>query len=361
MLVDAFDSPGSDMLLSAETSFVIDKYKGRERPYFSKLRQRLRDGMSAGSAPGVQNSDDVEAIIRCLECPQHPILEKVNIFRLYQAWRGSKDLKANAIEVGEHCRGFVSGELEGEYASLVEKRKSDLLAQLLRDCDQSQRYLGFDTFVEMSAGLPRNLLVILKGIFGWATFNGERPFSGGQISIGSQRQGTRDAAEWFFDDARMPGDDGASIRSGVSRLATLFRDVRFSDKPSEKAVCTFSANLAECSEESRRIVSIGEKWSLLIAVPGGQRDRNSMRVDEKYYINSMLSPKWDLPVYRGGALELNTREMNAIFDPASAGSYEEAMRDRIERMMAPFFGAKRRAANEKDNLQSDLLLEDSDA
>jgi hypothetical protein len=299
--------------------------------------------------------------VRTLECLQHPILEKVNIFRLYQEWRTSKDLKDDASKIAEQCRAFLNGDRAGDYASLVEKRKADLLAQLFRECDQPQRYLGFDTFVEMSEGLPRNLLVILKGIFSWATFNGEKPLSGGKMSVASQRQGTRDAADWFFDDARMPGDDGASIRAGVSRLATLFRDVRFSDKPSEKAVCTFSANLAECSSEARRIISVGEKWSLLIAVAGGQRDRNTMRVDEKYYINSMLAPKWDLPVSRGGALELNPREVNSIFDPTFAAAYDDVARDRVERMMAPFFSLRKRSANGDSNRQTGLLLEGEDA
>jgi len=361
MLVDAFEGPESDYLLTADTAFVLEKYKGRERPYFSKLRQRMKDGISADAVPGIRELADVEAVIRSLESLQHPILEKVNIFRLYQEWRTSKDLKDDAIRISEQCKAFLNGERTGEYASLVDKRKADLLAQLLRECDQPQRYLGFDTFVEMSEGLPRNLLVILKGVFSWATFNGEQPLSSGKMSITSQRQGTRDAAEWFFDDARMPGDDGAAIRAGVSRLATLFRDVRFSDKPSEKAVCTFSVNLAACSLEAQRIINLAEKWSLLIAVAGGQRDRNTMRVDEKYYINSMLAPKWDLPVARGGALELNPREVNSIFDPSFSTAYEELLRDRVERMMAPFFSARKRLANGESAKQTGLPLEGADA
>jgi hypothetical protein len=209
----------------------------------------------------------------------------------------------------------------------------------------------------MSEGLPRNLLVILKAIFSWSTFNGESPFSGGRITITSQRQGIRDAAEWFFDDARMPGDDGGSIRASIGRLATLFRDVRFADKPSEKSVCTFSANVGEASSETQRILSACEKWSLLISVAGGQRDRNTMRVDEKYYINSMLSPKWDLPVSRGGALEMSPREIEAVFDPPAPTAYDEVLRERVERMMAPFFGAKKRLANGIANRQAGLPLE----
>ena len=198
MLREAFEAPASDLLFAGETAFVVEKYERRERPYFAKLRQRLEEGASGGVAAEIGGAADIEAVVRALECPQYPILEKVNIFRLYQEWRSSKDLRHDAAGISEQCRGFLNGDRTGEYASLVEKRKADLLAQLFRECDQPQRYLGFDTFVDMSEGLPRNLLVILKSIFSWAIFNGERRLSGGRISAASQRQGTRRRCRLVF-------------------------------------------------------------------------------------------------------------------------------------------------------------------
>jgi len=361
MLYQAFEMTEPTLLMTAETAFVSEKYKGRERPYFSKLRSRLREGAEESAIAGVQGESDIDSVIQALSCPHHPILEKVNIFRLYQILRTSTNLQADALDIASQCDAFLKGDHTSDYSALVEKRKSDLSAQLLRECDQKQRYLGFETFIEMSEGLPRNLLVILKSIFKWSIFNEERPFAGGTMSVTAQREGVREAAEWFFDDARMPGDDGAAIRAGVSKLATLFREVRFSDKPSEKSICTFSADLSQCSLETRRIVNLAEKWSLLIAVSGGQRDRNTMRVDEKYYINAMLAPKWDLPVSRGGALELSPDDMNAIFDPLHAGSFDQMLRTRVDRMMAPFFGVRKRGGNGMSSQQSSLPLDGTDA
>jgi hypothetical protein len=354
LLGQAFETQESTPLFDQETKFVLDKYVERERPYFNKLRDRLKEGMISSAAPGVEHSEDLETLVRLLRCSKHPILEKLNIFRLYQGWRTSKDLKEDAAAIAKECVDFLSGNVAGEYSSTLEKRKGDLLAQLLRECDRKQTYLGFDTFIEMSEGLPRNLLVALKSIFNWAAFNEEHPFWGGKISAESQLKGVREAAEWFFDDARMPGNDGASIRAAVSRLATLFREVRFSDKPSEKAVCTFSADLSQSTTEAQRIVRLAENWSLLISVSGGQKDRNSMRVDEKFYINSILSPKWDLPVSRGGALELSPTDINSIFDPEHGREFDEMLKLRVARMNAPLFGA-RKGGNLADDSQGSLL------
>ena len=356
-LARLFETPLDSRLYEEQTQFIHEKYADRDRPYFTKLRDKVKQGIAQNSVAGVRSDQDLEVIVSNLKCADHPILEKLNIFILYKDWRKSKDLVQNSADIRTKCEAFLSGGEGEQYGDLLEKRKGDLLAQLLRECDRKQQYLGFDTFVGMSEGLPRNLLVLLKSVVNWSAFNGEQPFKGGKISIDSQREGVREAADWFFDDARTPGSDGTLIRAGVARLATLFRDIRFSDKPSEKAIYTFSADLSQCSPEAQRIVNLAEKWSLLIRVQGGQKDRNSKRVDEKYFINSILSPKWDLPVSRGGALELDPKQVNAIFDPNYISQFDELSRERVSRMTAPLFGARSKHQGQDVQMQSLLPLE----
>lgn len=350
VLDESFERPAPSDLCEAETAFV-QKYTGLERPYFQKLVERLKTGVKLKLAPGLRSDADVEQVASSLFRPEYPILEKINVLRLYQLWRKSPDLAETAGEIAFQCREFLSGQSADEYAATVSHFKLDMLAQLLRECNQKQRYLGMDTFITMSEGLPRNLLTILKLVFKWATFNGEGPFGTASISVGSQQAGVKQAAEWFFNDARMPGDEGQAIRDGIGRLARLFREVRYSDKPSECSLCSFSADLSSCSIKARRMIGFAENWSLLIKVAGGQRDRNSLRVDEKYQLNAMLSPLWDLPVARRGTLPLSPREVNAIFDTDSGVEFESVIEERISRMTAPAFGNKEKSnANEQRQL-----------
>jgi hypothetical protein len=343
-----------------ETQFVLDKYKSKDRPYFDKLRAKLIEGAKARRSPGIRSSDDIDNIVKVLRVPDYPLLEKLNVYLFYKGWRASTNLLALAIEIEQQCADLVSGNETGSYYRQLEKRKSDMLAQLYRECDGKQQYLGMEVFIEMSEGIPRNLLVILKSIFNWSTFRGEEPFGKGTISTLSQREGVREAAEWFFDDARMPGDDGAAIRASIRRLATLFREIRYSDKPSEKSLCTFSADMTKASPEAQRIVSLAEKWSLLLRVTEGQKDKNTFRIDEKLFINPMLAPKWDLPVSRGGALALPTKEVNAIFDEQFSETFEILQSARVSAMTAPLFGS-RTDVDLQDPTQSTLDLESPDA
>jgi hypothetical protein len=308
-------------------------------PYFTELRDHLEKGLRTNATSGIHSREDIERIISSLEVPKYIFLEKVNTFLLYQDWYSGENLIDAAARISEDCKHYLQGQKSTRLEQAISHFKEDLIAQLIREYKHKQLYLGFDTFIDMSDGLPRNLLIILKHIFRWSSFNGEQPFQRGcNISIESQRRGVKDASEWFYNDARLIGPEGEAVKSSINRLASLFREVRFSDKPSECSISSFSADLSYSSQPARHIIDLAEKWSLLISIEGGQKNRNSQRVDPKYQVNSMLAPRYDLPVSRRGALAFNPEEINAIFDPAHFNEFQEVFRERIERMTAPIFG-----------------------
>jgi hypothetical protein len=130
----------------------------------------------------------------------------------------------------------------------------------------------------------------------------------------------------------------------MTRLGQLLRDVRFSDKPSECSLSTFSANTTGSTKEALVVLRAADDWSMLVRVAGGQPDRNEGRVDEKFQIHPMLAPRWDLPIARRGSLALNGKEVSAIFAPASLDEFNAVVEKRVGAMNAPFFGKARRAS-----------------
>jgi hypothetical protein len=339
-LNECFEEPDKSEFAASETAYIIDKYVGRERPYFKALREHLKRGLKAGVAPGLQQPEDIDKVLELLNCPKFPLLEKANIFFLYQDWRAKHKLLESAERIASDCARYRDRQgKDGRYKEGLLHWKADLLAQLYRETDQSQRYVGLSTFIEISSGLPRNLLIVLKNIFAWALFNGEKPFQGSPISMRSQQNGVSEASEWFYRDARMLGHEGQLVMDGINRLGTLFRGIRFSEKPSECSCSSFSTDVSRCSETARRVLDLSEKWSLLIDV-GGQPDRNTERIDRKYQLNRMLAPRWDLSIYRRGVIALTPMEVNAVFDPEHATEFDNLAQARIARMSAPFFGAR---------------------
>lgn len=335
-LSDYYDDYEKDPLYQIRTKHILEKYKGRERPYFLKLKKQIK---SAAKRKIQQNLSpkNIDRLIDLLRVPEYPILEKVNILLLYNKWARTEDLYDSAQKICSACAEYIKkNDRAGSYGTKLQHFGSDLLAQLLRETGQKVEYVGIDTFIRMSSGVPRNLLIILKFIHNWAIFNGETPFGKHKISKESQNAGVREASQWFFRDAKIPGENGQKVHDSIRRIATLFREIRFSDKPSECSLSTFCIDPSAISANVREILRLSYEWSLIIRVDKGQKDRNSQKILDKYRLNSMLCPHWDLPIASRGAINLNEEEANIIFDSKDNAAFRKLTDNRCKKMQAPF-------------------------
>nr|VFK40444.1 MAG: hypothetical protein BECKTC1821E_GA0114239_100744 [Candidatus Kentron sp. TC] len=332
-----------------ETRFVHDKYRPDERSSIARLIKQLNALVERQSSNKLVREKDIPAIISAISTVEYPLLEKLNIFMLYQDWQKKRNLLESAMEIQNSYEEFVKQRPKaGRYARCYGHFAADMYAQLLRETDQKQRYLGLDRFVEMSAGLPRNLLIILKCVWQWAAFYGEEPLRNGTVSERAQISGVREASEWFYKDSQAHGPNAERARQGVDRLAEIFREIYFSDKPTECSLCAFSANLTAVQPIVRESIETACAWSSLIEIDSGQRDRNSSRVDRKFQLNPLLAPRWDLPTARRGVIPLKPEEVEALFGDVEKEKYKAVFRPRLARYEAPFFGSGR--DNEKANV-----------
>ena len=280
---------------------------GEERIHFKQFRSRLSTSQELA-----------KKLITDLRSDNHPLLEKLNILLFYQQMGRNRDWSQVAKDISEQCRSFLlDSSQKSKYRQSLEHYKADLLAQLNRENGKRQLYLGLDTFVSMSAGLPRALLTTLRSIFEWSIFQGEDPLRSGKISVEAQYRGVRDATAWFFDHMRKAGDEGATIQRAVNRLGRLFRINRFGERPIEVSLSAFTVDPNIGSPEAYRTLNLAEERSFLVAIPDGGKHKNSGDPLLKYQISPMLAPRWDLPISRRGTVTLTATEFNAIFETTS--------------------------------------------
>lgn len=330
-LNDFFELPPSDYVEQE----IIGRYGDQERPYLARLKRQLLSNLRSA---GIR-ARDVDQIVDATRVASRPLLEKVNIFLIYRAWASGSDLikEARTMLDARASQGSSEWAQPGPaQRSILSHFVTDMKAQLLHDMRRRQTYAGISEFIEMTDGLPRNLLVILKNIYRWALFNGEEPFQGSKISIESQRLGVLAATDWFFDDAKPLGKNGEIVQAAIVRLGDLFRLLRFSDKPVESSLASFSADLTTCSNKARHIIELAVQGAMLVRVDRGEKDRNTGFLKSKFHLNRLLSPRWDLPIARRGTVALRSEEVNAIFDPEYADRFVEVIRRRLTRMNAPF-------------------------
>jgi hypothetical protein len=148
-----------------------------------------------------------------------------------------------------------------------------------------------------------------------------------------------EAANWYYQSMRKAGDDGLQIQAAVDRLANIMRINRFSDKPIEVSLSTFSLCESDLNEEARRILKLTEDRAFIHRISGGQRDRNSEEIVSKFQISPMLAPRWDLPLVRRGAISLTSSDANSIFCSGFKESYDGFVRNFKSRVNFPFRGA----------------------
>jgi hypothetical protein len=317
---------------------------GRERPYFVKLRKELTN-IRAITESAVDN------ILSHLKLWDFPLLEKANILLFYRAWPSTDDEAVSlATSISQQAAEFCQNghRRSGKYWQVVDHFASDLLSQLFRDCQRTCPYAGLQTLIHLSQGSPRNLLAILKHIYRRALFAGESPFSAGAISVESQSRGVMDSSAWFWEDAQ-PESDAQEIRDSIEALAVLFRTIRYSERPSECDLSTFSTSFGKLSPESRHIVETSENWSYLIRSKTDAKNRNNEYVEEKYQLAPMLAPKWGLSPYRRGSIEIQPDLANALFDGERQSELQKLFRRRIQKMQVDYFSNAAR-------LQSGSLL-----
>ncbi len=315
---------------ASETAFV--EGRGIEaRKCLVKLSEQLRE-----HRPFSVGDQGIERIIGLLHFPDDPVIEKVSVLLFYRAWHNDREPVAAAAAIHADAEAFASGK-KGIFATTMGHFRQDMLAQLLDEYRQKQRYLGFSECVALSGGLPRALLVVLKHIYRWAVFNGERPFASGcAISEETQRAGVREAAHWFRTDLPSIGPNGARARSAVERLGRFLNALRFSDKPTESSACTISLDRDGLTAPARSIVDHCIECSFLLPILRGHSDRNTGERLQKLQVHPMLCPLWDLPTGRRGVVELSTAEAAVIFEERVSERFREMTRRRLSRMNAPF-------------------------
>ena len=276
-----------------------------KRRHFQRLRRKLAD---IGSA-------DAEAVIERLSVPEYPLLEKVNILLFYRARVPVEQYVSQSDRIGTTCLEFLSNrDLARGYGGVVSHFGLDLSAQLKRENGRPQLYLGLDTFVALSGGLPRALLTMLRAILDWSTYNGEDPLRTRRVSIDAQCRGVMEAGEWFFRTMRKAGPHGRFVQGTANRLAEVFRISRFADRPAECSLNSFTVAEHELSDAALRLLRESERRSFVIRIPGGQKDRNTKQLHAKFQLHPLLCPRWQLPVGRRGALRLRADLAAAVFE-----------------------------------------------
>jgi|APMed6443717190_1056831.scaffolds.fasta_scaffold02175_4 hypothetical protein len=300
---------------------------GKKRPYFEHLIKNIR----------FLSEQKIENIIENLSSYDDPIIEMVNIMLLYREWaKGNYDLLTVSSNVRKEMLKYYAKDDNCDQSRVLSKFKSDIIAKIKYECGGDYFYSGLGSLIDMSDGIPRLFLNILKHIYRWSAFSNEAPFAGGIISAKSQKKGINDAMTWFLNDAYIQDKDiGSKMKNSLYHLAQYLRDIRYSDVPPECSLVAISVNDADISQEISDIIDALKENSFLIETKK-RKERNTKRYDRVFEVVGILATNWDLPLSKRGDLKIDEGEVRAIFCEIQNEYNKNILENRISRYMAPF-------------------------
>jgi len=306
---------------------VKSKEESISRSYLLKLEENLKRRAAVS---------DVKEIIENLK-NENRLIERTNVMLFYREWKEGQELNKASNNIKEDAARYVENPLDKNTKQfrVLDKFKNDLIDQLHRETREPLSYSGIDKLIKMSAGIPRHFLIMLKHVYRWSIYNGENPFSSGKISEKSQRKGLLDAARWFLEDARASGEDGKQMDSSIKRIGQYLQDIRFSNTPPECSLSSFSIKEIDIDAAVGKTLRYLEQYSYLVRV-NSARDKNSNNQRVTFQIDGILSPIWELPIYRRGILALTTEEVNVIFKTCAEAEYVKVKNHRLSSYKVPF-------------------------
>jgi hypothetical protein len=310
---------------------LFAKIKKREKKHLNKLFRKLNK---------YYNTDDTNIIVNNLIFDNDLILERVNIFLLYRAWKKGYDLISESVKIKENCLNYFHFKRkDNSHSKILDKYRNDIIDYLYRENGlKPESQVGFTNLVRISNGIPRHFLIIMKHIYRWSEFYGKSVFKTTfeKIDSRSQSMSISDAALWFLEDARIPGRDGNKMKDSIQRLSDYLRELRFSDLPPECSISSFSINIKVLTSDITEIIDFLEQYSYIIKVDTGRRDKNLNNRNQTYQINGLIAFEWELSLARRGIVDLSYIEMKGIFYPDNDKEYKSMTGMSLSKYNVPF-------------------------
>lgn len=314
---------------------VKSKKISHSKSYFIRLREKLNSRI---------NSKDIDSIISNLSADDL-LVERTNLFIFYRAWnkmvkKGTVNEKSSLLKISVEIKNDTYNLLDKktQREKVLEKYRSDLIDMIARETRENVPYYGFEEFVRMSSGTPRNLLNILKHSYKWTYFSEEKEafIDENIIKIDAQAKGIKDTIEWFFEDNRIPSMLNGKLIDCIDRLGRFLRELKYSDTPPECSINIFGLNIEDLSIDARATFNFLEKYSYIVKSEEDRRDKNSNDKYRTYQINGTILPLWELSLYKRGIIILSPIEAESIFNLSLQDKFEDVLKKRKHRYNAPF-------------------------
>lgn len=325
-----------------------------------KVKEKLRNNLQKYK-PQQLGYEQINEILDYLTFEQDLVIERTCFVFLYKQMKAnSKDLISEAKSIHEAAKQYLDGDKSRDniLAKYLSYYRKDVIDSIARYANITIPYYGLDVLIELSCGIPRTLLRILKHAFSKQYFNtGKVPFEkNSSLMVEAQQAGIENTYDWFFEENRIPNDLNDIVAS-VQRLGNYLQNVRFSDLPPQCSINIFSVQEENLVREVRETLKILTMYSYIVP----HKNRRKKNADNKmstYKLNTILIPKYELSIEARGNVELSKEDAEFIFNPEKANEYEDFVKRKLRAYNFPFSSQKKERTEELPKAIHPLLFDD---
>lgn len=322
------------------SDFFIECLKAKHTGPVPQFLKDFREALMGADTKWKIDSEEVEELVSTLVEGFPLLIQRLNVLLFCKRLRVRTHHAKVTEAIRAEARKFVEGESRSveSYSIAYGHYHLDLFAQLCRESRRLERplYGGFESFVKMSSGNARNLLVLLGRVYEIAAFKEIDFISGPRLSVALQTQAAGEAARFMFERDANFGSKSELAKQSVTRLAELLRTARFALNIPEVSPLAVSFSAADLSEEASVTLNHALNYSFVFEVQDGRPDRNSEALHRKIQLSPILSPRWGLGIVRGGDIRLNRELLNSIFDLKLRDEFEGMLRILKAKWNSPF-------------------------
>ena len=308
---------------------IKTKKELQSKSYFYRLKDKLKKQK--------MSEEDIDNIISNLSS-DNVVVERTSVLLFYRDWKVNKNLIQSSNEIKNSTLEYLKNPTskDNQHRKVLEKYKRDVIDMLARETREDVPYYGFEEFIKMSSGTPRNLLNILKHAYKWTYFNkAKEAFRDTVIDFEAQTKGIKDTIDWFFEDNRTPVRQDGKPFECVERIGKFLRELKYSDTPPECSINIFCLNIEDLSRDARDIFNFLEQYSYIIKTED-RRGKNSNDKYRTYYINGIIAPYWELSLNKRGVVRLSREEAESIFNLNMLSEFEKILINKKQKYNTPF-------------------------
>ncbi|MFP4642119.1 MAG: hypothetical protein ACLFPU_08090 [Dehalococcoidia bacterium] len=247
-----------------------------------------------------------------------PVINRMNLVLLLQ--RKNPDYILSELEK------FREGQ-RSKYKDWLHNYGVGTVFLLCKDYRQRKRYFGYDTYLQLSSGIPRYFIQLCFYAFDYAHRSDNFVFgSEDRVSIDSQDRAAYHLSVNKVDEIDSYPPVGRRLKRLTLLLGRIFEQLHKRPRISEPESNHFWTNYDSIADESKEILDSGVMWAVFQARPLTKIKSDRQARGSEYHLNHIYAPYFQISYRRKRRLDIAAEDFDKLVDGNDQASAQVAQK-----------------------------------